>query len=369
MTVAPDVRVEDLHVAVYTIPTDQPEGDGTMSWSRTTMVTVQARAGGQVGFGWTYAAAAAADVVCDQLRDDACGRDALDVPAAWAAMQKQLRNVGRPGIASCALCAVDVALWDLAARLLDLPLVRLLGRARDDVPVYGSGGFTTYDDDTLRQQLRGWVEGDGIRRMKIKIGESWGTREDRDLARVRVARETIGDDAELFVDANGGYTVGQAVRMGRRFDDLSVTWFEEPVSSDDLAGLREVRSAVQADVAAGEYAWSLADAQRLVTSGAVDCLQADATRCGGYTEWQRVAAVAAAHNLQVSAHCAPALHAPVAASVSNLRHVEWFHDHVRIEHLLLDGAPDAKGGAMVPDLSVPGHGITLAPSAERYRTA
>jgi L-alanine-DL-glutamate epimerase-like enolase superfamily enzyme len=332
------------------------------------MVTVRARAGGEHGFGWTYAAGAAADVVCDVLEDVVCGRDALDVPAAWSAMQKQLRNVGRPGIASCALSAVDVALWDLAARLLDLPLVRLQGRARDDVPVYGSGGFTSYDDDTLRRQLRGWVEDDGIPRVKIKIGESWGTREDRDLARVRIARETIGDDVQLFVDANGGYTVGQAVRMARRFDDLGVTWFEEPVSSDDLDGLRHVRSRITADVAAGEYAWALVDAQRLVTSGAVDCLQADATRCGGYTEWLRIAAVAAAHNLQISAHCAPALHAPVAAAVTNLRHVEWFHDHVRIEHLLMDGAPDAKGGAMVPDLSVPGHGVTLAPSAERYRT-
>ncbi len=284
-------------------------------------------------------------------------------------MQKQLRNVGRPGIASCALSAVDVALWDLAARLLGVPLVRLLGRARDDVPVYGSGGFTSYDDATLRRQLSGWVEGEGIPRVKIKVGESWGSRTDRDLARARLARETVGDAVELFVDANGGYTVGQAVRMGRAYDDLGVSWFEEPVSSDDLAGLRTVRTAVDADVAAGEYAWSLVEAQRLCASGAVDCLQADATRCGGYTEWLRIAAVAAAHNLEVSAHCAPALHAPVAAAVTNLRHVEWFHDHVRIERMLFSGAPSATGGAMRPDLTVPGHGMTLAPDADQFRVA
>ena len=194
MTRGADVAIEDLDVSVYTIPTDQPEADGTMTWSKTTMVAVQARAGGQVGLGWTYAAAAAGDVVRDVLTDVVRGRDALDVPAAWAAMQKQLRNVGRPGIASCALSAVDVALWDLAARLLDVPLVRLLGRARDDVPVYGSGGFTSYDDVTLRNQLRGWVEDDGIPRVKIKVGESWGHREVRDLARVGSARETVGGD-------------------------------------------------------------------------------------------------------------------------------------------------------------------------------
>jgi len=361
--------IEGLDVGVYTIPTDQPEADGTMQWSSTTAVTVRAHADGCTGLGWTYAAAAAGDVVRELLADVVRGRDALDVRAAWSAMQKELRNVGRPGIGSCALSAVDVALWDLAARLLGVPLVRLLGRARDDVPIYGSGGFTSYDDATLRRQLRGWVEDEGIPRVKIKVGQSWGADEDRDLARAHIARQTIGEAAELFVDANGGYTVGQAVRMGHAYDDLGVTWFEEPVSSDDLAGLREVRTAVNADVAAGEYAWSLVEAQRLCAAGAVDCLQADATRCGGYTEWLRIAAVAAAHNLQVSAHCAPALHAPVAAAVTNLRHVEWFHDHVRIERMLFDGAPGAKGGAMHPDLSTPGHGMTLRSDADKYRQA
>src|SRR4051812_28011191 len=136
-----DAVIDGLDVAVYTIPTDRPEADGTMQWSSTTMVTVHARAGGQVGFGWTYAAGAAAGVVREILADVVRGRDALDVPAAWSAMQRQLRNVGRPGIASCALSAVDVALWGLAARLLDVPLVRLLGGGRDEGPGDGSGGL------------------------------------------------------------------------------------------------------------------------------------------------------------------------------------------------------------------------------------
>ena len=366
-TARPDVLVEGLDVEVFTVPTDRPEADGTISWSSTTMVAVHARAGGQAGLGWTYGAAAAADVVRDVLGGVVVGRDALDVPAAWLAMQQQLRNAGRPGVASCALSAVDVALWDLAARLAGLPLVRLLGRARESVPVYGSGGFTSYDDHTLTSQLSGWVQREQIPRVKIKIGEAWGQREDRDLDRVLLARETVGDECELFVDANGAYPVGQAVRVGRRLDDLGVTWYEEPVSSDDLAGLRHVREQVRCDVAAGEYAWSLTDAQRMCQAQAVDCLQADATRCGGYTEWRRIAAVAAAHHLQISGHCAPALHAPVAAAVTNLRHVEWFHDHVRLERLLFDGTPSATGGRVVPDLSVAGHGMTLRQDADRYR--
>ena len=368
MTAGEGARIEDLDVAVYTIPTDQPEADGTMRWCddhdghrpcagrRGGRLRVdlrgRSRRGRRLATYWRTSSAAGTPSTSrppGRPCRRSCGTSGvLGSPRAPSPRSTSRCGTSPRGCSTCRSCGCS--------------------GGSDDVPVYGSGGFTSYDDDTLRQQLRGWVEDDGIPRVKIKIGESWGTREDRDLARARLARETIGDDVELFVDANGGYSVGQAVRMGRRFDDLGVTWFEEPVSSDDLDGLRHVRSRITADVAAGEYAWSLADAHRLVTSGAVDCLQADATRCGGYTEWLRIAAVAAAHNLQISAHCAPALHAPVAAAVTNLRHVEWFHDHVRIEHMVLDGAPEAKGGAMVPDLAVRGHGVTLAPSAERYRT-
>src|SRR6202035_4293652 len=141
----------------------------------------------------------------------------------------------------------------------------------------------------------------------------------------------IGPDAELFVDANGGYTRKQAVRMALAMADQDVTWFEEPVSSDDLDGLREVRDQVTPDVTAGEYGYDLVYFARMVDAGPVDCLQIDVTRCGGITEWLRAAAVAAARGLQVSGHCAPNLHAHVAAAAQNFRHLEDFHDHVRIE--------------------------------------
>jgi L-alanine-DL-glutamate epimerase-like enolase superfamily enzyme len=227
------------------------------------------------------------------------------------------------------------------------------------VPVYGSGGFTTYDEARLAEQLGGWVHGQGIPRVKIKIGESWGTRTDRDLERIRQARAVIGDEAALFVDANGGYTAKQAVRVAAAMAESDVTWFEEPVSSDDLGGLGFVRGLVRPDVAAGEYIWDLTDARRMLAAGAVDCLQADASRCGGITEWQRVAALAEAHGLEVSGHCAPHLHAAVAAAAPNLRHLEWFHDHVRIESLAFDGTLDPTGGAVRPDDGAPGHGLTL----------
>ncbi len=362
--------VRDITTSTYVIPTDAPEADGTLAWDKTTMVVASVRAGTARGIGWTYAAAAAGGVIADVLADAVTGRSAMDVPGAAEAMARAVRNIGRPGVAATAISAVDIALWDLKARLLGVSVTRLLGQALDGVPIYGSGGFTSYDEHQTREQLAGWVEKDRIPRVKIKIGESWGSREHRDLERVALAREVIGPDTELYVDANGGYPVGQAVRVGHRLEEYGVTWFEEPVSSRDLAGLAAVRRQILPDVAAGEYSWSLADSAALIGAGAVDCLQLDVTRCGGITDFVRGAALAAAHNLQVSAHCAPNLHAHAGAAVPNLRHVEYFHDHQRIEQMLFDGALDPADGALTPDPDQPGLGLTLRESdADRYRRA
>jgi L-alanine-DL-glutamate epimerase-like enolase superfamily enzyme len=366
--VVPGPGVEGLDAAVYVVPTDAPEADGTLAWDKTTLVLVTARAGGQQGIGWSYTAAAAAPVVTGILSDVVAGRSALDVAGANEAMTRALRNVGRPGIGAMALSAADIALWDLKARLLGCPVAGLIGRARDDVPVYGSGGFTTYDDTRTREQLSGWVDKDRIPRVKIKIGESWGSSESRDLARVALAREVIGPATELYVDANGGYSTGQAVRMAHQMDEFGVTWFEEPVSSQDPGGLAIIRRQVRPDVTAGEYSWTLADSARLLAAEAVDCLQLDVTRCGGITEFLRGAALAAAHNVQVSGHCAPNLHAQVAVTVPNLRHLEYFHDHQRIERMLFDGTLDPDGGVLTPDPDRPGLGLELrSADAERYR--
>ncbi|MGB7819250.1 MAG: enolase C-terminal domain-like protein [Ornithinibacter sp.] len=360
--------VSAVEATAYTIPTDQPEADGTIAWDDTTIVVVRVHADGVVGTGWTYGSAAIAPLVEQTLAPVVTGTNALANVATWSRLVRALRNVGRPGVAGMGLSAVDCALWDLKARLLALPLHRLLGADRDQVPLYGSGGFTTYGRDRLERQLRGWVEDAGMRAVKIKIGESWGTRVDRDLDRVRQARDVIGPDVELFVDANGGYTVGQAVRVGRTLDALDVRWFEEPVSSDDLAGLRTVRRGVLADVTAGEYGFTLDDFHSLCEADALDCLQVDVTRCGGITELLRVAALAASTHLEVSGHCAPHQHAPVMAAVPNLRHLEYFHDHVRIERMFFDGAPDPVDGALPLPAELPGNGLSFRPErAAHYR--
>ncbi|MCQ4211794.1 enolase C-terminal domain-like protein [Streptomyces longispororuber] len=369
-TATPCLPVERLDVSAYTVPTDAPEADGTLAWDTTTAVLVEAHAADQTGTGWTYAPPAAVDVVRDQLAPLVRRFDAFDIPSAHDRLCRAVRNAGRPGIASCAISAVDLALWDLKARLMDVPLVRLLGAAREAVPVYGSGGFTTYHDTHLAAQLSGWVHGQHIPRVKIKIGEGCGRAAQRDLQRVRHARQVIGSQAELYVDANGGYNRKQSVRVGEALAAQGVGWFEEPVSSDDLTGLRLVRDALVCDVTAGEYGYDLPYFARMITAGAVDCLQVDATRCGGPTGFLRAAALAQAHGLEVSAHCAPHAHADVAACVPNLRHLEWFHDHVRVESMFFGGVLDPTGGCVRPGRNGPGHGLVLrGEEIEEYRVA
>ena len=360
-----EAPITDVRARAYTIPTDKPEADGTFAWDSTTLVVVHVEAGGKTGLGYTYTHACIIDLMTSKLKEAITGIDALDPPAAFAAMQRAVRNMGRQGLAATAISAIDTALWDIKAKLLDLPLCLLLGRARTDVPVYGSGGFTTYSQDDLKEQLTGWVERDGCQWVKMKIG----THPQDDPARVAAAKIAIGADTTLFVDANGAYATKQALHMADVFSAYQVGWFEEPVSSDDLEGLQLMRQRAPAcmEIAAGEYGYDFDYYRRMLNAGAVDVIQADITRCGGVTGLLQVAALADAHHIDLSGHCAPSLHLHAACAAPRFRHLEWFHDHVRIEHMLFDGAPTPKPGHIEPDLTRLGHGLVFKDrDAEKY---
>ena len=365
MSAPHDASILDCKSAAYRIPTDQPEADGTYAWDSTTLVVVHIRAGDETGLGYTYAHAGAVALIETLASEALEGRDAFDIPARRLAMQRAVRNLGRSGLAACAISALDSALWDLKAKLLGVALATLLGRCRDAVPIYGSGGFTTYSDETLEEQLSGWVERDGCRFVKMKIGSD----PEKDPARAFAAKRAIGD-RELFVDANGAFSAKQALLFVKASADADIRWFEEPVTSDDPPGLRLMRERTPdgMDVAAGEYVFDLDDARILLEANAVDVLQADVTRCGGVSGFLDVGALCETHHTDLSGHCAPSLHRHVACAVPRLRHLEWFHDHVRIERMLFDGAPTPCGGEIAPDLSRPGHGLGFkARDAERFR--
>jgi L-alanine-DL-glutamate epimerase-like enolase superfamily enzyme len=362
------VPIEALDVSVYAIPTDAPESDGTLAWDTTTVVLVELHAGGVTGLGYTYGHQACATLIRDKLAGVVEGHDALAIREVWMKLVGAIRNLGRPGISSMAIAAIDVAMWDFKARLLDMPLVTLLGAARPAVPAYGSGGFTSYSAEQLQRQLGGWVEA-GIPRVKMKIGHN----PEHDLERIRLARDAIGPDAELFVDANGAYARKQALAMAEAFRACDVTWFEEPVSSDDLAGLRLLRDRAPGgvEISAGEYGYDLPYFRRMLEAGAVDVMQADLTRCAGITGLLDVAALCDAHQIPLSTHTAPALHLHPGCCMTRMRHLEYFHDHARIESMLFEGniAPDRQGN-MTPDLTQPGLGLTLKrQEAQRFKLA
>ena len=357
-------RIERVDVTPFIVPTASAESDGTFEWDTTTLVLVEAQAEAVRSLGYTYADTSTAVLIKDLLADVVCGRDVMDVAGAWDVMVRAVRNLGRPGIASMAIAAVDAALWDLKARLLGVSVVTLLGAVRREIPVYGSGGFTSYSVEELRRQLGGWVA-DGISRVKMKVGRDAA----QDLHRVRAAREAIGSTAELFVDANGAYSRKQALAQAYRFAESEVTWFEEPVASDDLEGLRLLRDRGPAGMAitAGEYGYDLPYFRQMLDAGAVDILQADATRCGGITGFVRVAALCEAAGIPLSAHTAPSLHAHVCCALAPVIHVEYFFDHARVEDMLFDGVLTPRGGALEPDRSRPGFGLELKRAeAARY---
>ena len=355
------VDIDAVSVDAYTIPTDQPESDGTLEWSATTLVVVRVTAGGVRGFGYTYADRAAAVLIAEKLAPLLQRRDALDIPTRWSDMVRELRNVGVPGLGAMAISAVDTALWDAKAKFFGVPLATLLGRARQEIDVYGSGGFTSYGDDELCDQLGAWAES-GMRFVKMKVGRDAHA----DVRRVRAAGKVIGA-AELFVDANGAYTRKQALAQADSFAANGVTWFEEPVSSDDLAGLRLIRDRAPAGmaIAAGEYGSTPTYFERM--AGVVDVLQADATRCGGVTGFLGVDALCEARCLPLSSHCAPTLHLPLMCAARRAVHLEYFHDHARIERMLFDGFQQPVEGRLRPS-DRPGLGVELkSPDAERYR--
>ena len=356
--------IDRLDVSVFKIPTDGPESDGTLEWDSTTVVLVEISAGGKTGLGFTYANKSAAVLIGEKLRNETVGADPLDVRGIWDKLVRSIRNLGRPGVASMAIAAVDIALWDLKATLLDLPLLKLLGQVRPGIMAYGSGGFTSYSIERLQDQLGGWADA-GLRAVKMKIGHE----PDQDLARVLAAREAIGPQVDLYVDANGAYDRKQALSQAEAFAACGVKWFEEPVSSNDLSGLRLIRDRAPASmvIAAGEYGYDSIYFRRMLEAGAVDVLQADATRCGGITGFLEAGALCEAFHVPLSAHTAPSVHQHPCCALENARHVEYFHDHVRLEQMLFEGAACARGGQLRPDVSRPGLGLEFKRAdADKY---
>jgi L-alanine-DL-glutamate epimerase-like enolase superfamily enzyme len=358
-------KIVSGRISAYTIPTDAPESDGTANWDSTTIVIVELTADGITGLGYSYANEAATRVCDELIRKIILNGDPFDIPSLHSALDRHARNWGRPGLVSSAISAIDTCLWDLKARLLEEPLLCLLGKVRNEIQAYGSGGFTSYTEKQLIEQLTGWTN-EGFLCVKMKIG----THPADDVARVAAVQKALKGKAQIYVDANGAYDRQQALHKSRQFGDLGVTWFEEPVTSDDRIGLHFMveRAPAAMKIAAGEYIYTLDDARLMIEAQAVDVLQADVTRCGGISNFIKIGDLCEICHYPYSAHTAPSIHATLCCSILPAMNVEYFHDHVRIEHMLFDGAITAVNGILKPDLSRHGLGLELKRSdAEKFQ--
>lgn len=359
------ILIEDVKTSAYKIPTATPESDGTIEWNNTTLVLVELTAANKRGIGYTYADHAAGIVINSKLKKILLQSNCLDIPSLFNKLISAIRNDGQCGIAMMALSAVDNALWDLKAKIFDVPLCQLTGKAKNKILLYGSGGFTSYSDKQTADQFRHWAS-QGITHFKIKVGRD----SEKDVHRVKAAREAIGDKAQLFADANGSYTTKQALEKAQEFSEYNVTWFEEPVTSDNLAGLHFIKDHAppQMNIAAGEYGFNLPYFKAMLNAEAVDVLQADATRCGGFTNFLKAGALCEARHIPFSSHCAPALHLHAALALPGFYISEYFFDHVRIESMLFDGTPQPEEGYLEPDMSRTGIGLDFKyEDAKKYK--
>lgn len=360
-----DTKITSISTKAYKVPTDKPEADGTFEWDSTEMVTVEIEGGGKKGIGYTYAQSSTANFIDSYLKNKILGKDFMQIENINSYLHKNIRNNGNCGIAYMALSALDTALWDLKAKILNLPLCELLGRVRDKMLIYGSGGFTSYSIKELQFQLSGWAKS-GLSAVKMKIGQH----PDEDIERIKAARQSIGNNTLLFVDANGAYTIKKALKTSEEFNKYNVSWYEEPVSSDNLEGLSFIKENVPAgvNISAGEYGYNLQYFRNMLESESVDVLQADATRCGGISGFIKTGILCEAFQIPFSSHCAPALHLHIALCLPAFYIAEYFHDHVRIENDFFDGAQQPVSGFLYPDLTRPGLGLELKEKdVERYR--
>jgi L-rhamnonate dehydratase len=305
-------------------------------------------------------------VIHDMLKPLLVGQNPLHHERLWDDMFWRVRGFGRKGVAFTAISAIDIALWDLKAKHFGVPLYQLLGPYTESVPIYGSGGWTSFSEKELVSEQLSYVER-GIPRVKMKVAKDFGHCEAEDLQRLKAVRKTVGDDVEIYVDANNGFYAKQAIGFARKMADHNVGWFEEPVLADDIAGLAAIAKAIDIPVATGEHEYTKYGFKELIAQGGADIVQPDVGRVGGVTEWMKVAHLAHAFNLPVAPHAVQLVHLHLACCTPNLKVVEYLGVAEETDKLFYTEVPEPKDGMWSPFPDRPGLGLELDPKAvERY---
>ncbi|MDR2392026.1 MAG: mandelate racemase/muconate lactonizing enzyme family protein [Planctomycetota bacterium] len=285
------------------------------------------------------------------------GRSPLETEALYEETFHYIRGVGRKGLAFCAYSAVDIALWDLKGQMLGLPLYRLLGGVKNVLPVYASGGWTSYSRDELVAEAENMVRR-GYGKIKIKVGVEGGRNPNEDLRRVRAVRDAVGPGVGIMLDANNAWTAATAVRFANRVKELDIMFLEEPVFADDIPGLARYKAGTDLPLATGEHEYTRYGVRDLIVAGAVDILQVDIARCGGFTEMLRIAAMSQAWNLSLAPHGMEHMHMHLLAAVPNGLFLERLFMFEEVADSVFSNPPVPVNGALtLPE--TPGHGMVL----------
>jgi len=315
---------------------------------------------GLEGIGVTYhevGGEATRELILRNMAPKLIDRDPLETEAIWQEIFHYLRGVGRKGLMYGALSAVDTALWDLKGKIVGLPLYKLLGGNRTSIPVYASGGWTSFSDEQLVDEMKSMVAR-GYRMVKFKVGVEGGSNIRRDVERVRKVREAVGPDIGLLVDANNCFDAATAVQLANRIREYDIVLFEEPVFADDIPGLARFKRGTDIPLGTGEHEYTKFGVRDLLMHDAVDVVQVDVARVGGYTELLKAAALAQAWNVKLAPHAMENIHLNLAGAVPNFLFLERLIMFEDITARTFKNAPVPVNGFMeIPAL--PGLGLEL----------
>ena len=359
------MKINDVNVQCYSWPRPRPISNGKYTYAtvRLNLVCVHTDAG-PTGVGWAGGPGLSASMtvaLVEHFKEALIGEDPFNYRRIWENMWLP-KVVGRRGLTTWVISAVDIALWDLMGKALGKPVHKLLGGFRDRIPTYVAGGY--YEEGKGLRELAQEMEESlelGARAVKMKIG---GVEINEDVERVRVVRETIGPDVKLMVDANNAYVAYQAVEIARKMEPYDVFWFEEPVAPDDYEGHARVARSSSIPVATGENEYTRYGFRDLIQHGSASILNADAQILGGITEFMNVASLAAAHDLHIAPHGAQEVHIHLVAAIPNGLILEFYretvnplHGQIFEESLTLDQdgcvrVPESPGLGMEPNWDV-----------------
>jgi L-alanine-DL-glutamate epimerase-like enolase superfamily enzyme len=356
------MTIDDVRTEWLRVPISPAIADATHVLRFMDLILVEVRAGEFCGssymLSFDYGPAVLRGLVDQELKRRVLGMEADDIRAVYETNLRATEYIGREGVAMWGTAAIDVALWDLLARRLGVPVSLLFGAITKAVPVYGSGGWISYTDEQLADEVSRYVSR-GFAGVKIKIGGD----EDRDVERVRAARRAIGTDRKLMVDANQGLTLERALRLARRLEEFRLEWFEEPFPKDDLESYARLSNATEIPLAAGEREFGVPPFRRLVAARCLSVVQPDLLRVGGVTGWRQVAGLADSYLLRIAPHFYREYDVHLAAAQPNLIAIESFD---WLDPLLEAPFEVRDGLAAVPDR--PGFGVTFRQEAIReYR--